>query len=120
VGGGNTANLLAVWRAHGLDRILRRAWEEGVVLCGLSAGMNCWFSQSVTDSLGFARLAPLPDGTGLLPGRCCPHYDGAALVFHGERLSEVVSSRPEAAAYQVTRTADGSSAERRVPARYLG
>ena len=146
VGGGNTANLLAIWRTHGLDRILRRAWEEGVVLCGLSAGMNCWFSQSVTDSFGASRLAPLHDGIGLLPGSGCPHYngeaqrrpkfrelisagelmdgwaadDGATLVFHGETLSEVVASRPEAAAYQVTRTADSQSAERRIPARYLG
>jgi hypothetical protein len=47
VGGGNTANLAAVWRVHGLDDILRRAWEQGVVLCGLSAGMNCWFSDDV-------------------------------------------------------------------------
>lgn len=146
VGGGNTANLLAVWRAHGLDRVLRQAWEEGVVLCGLSAGMNCWFSQSVTDSFGTARLAPLHDGLALLPGSCCPHYDGeaqrrpafreliasgaltdglaaddgAALVFHGETLSEVVTSRPEAAAYRVCRTADGHSAEQGIPARYLG
>jgi dipeptidase E len=52
VGGGNTASLLAVWRAHGLDAILRRAWEEGVVLAGISAGMNCWFEESVTDSFG--------------------------------------------------------------------
>src|SRR5438093_77125 len=43
VGGGNTANLLAVWRVHGLDRALREAWREGVVLCGLSAGAICWF-----------------------------------------------------------------------------
>ena len=146
VGGGNTANMLAVWRTHGLDRILRRAWEEGVVLCGLSAGMNCWFTQSVTDSFGVSRLAPLHDGLGLLPGSCCPHYDGeaerrpvfqaliaageladglaaddgAALVFHGETLNEVVASRPEAAGYRVVRTASSQSDEQRLPARYLG
>ena len=59
VGGGSTANLLAVWRTHGLDRVLAEAWAEGVVLCGISAGMNCWFSGSVTDSfdLGPARSA---------------------------------------------------------------
>ena len=56
VGGGNTANMLAVWRAQGLDRVLRRAWEEGVVLCGLSAGMNCWFDESVTDSFSLDQL----------------------------------------------------------------
>ena len=74
VGGGSTANLLAVWRVHGLDAILREAWEAGVVLCGISAGMNCWFEQSVTDSFG--ALAPLDDGLGLLAGSACPHYDG--------------------------------------------
>jgi peptidase E len=139
VGGGNTASLLAVWRAHGLDAILRRAWAEGVVLCGISAGMNCWFEASVTDSFG-TRLAPLHDGLGLLAGTACPHYDGeeqrrpayrqlvasgelsagwaaddgAALVFAGTELAEVVSSRPEAAAYRVE--PDG---EQRLPARYL-
>lgn len=146
VGGGNTANLLAVWRTHGIDRLLRRAWEEGVVLCGLSAGMNCWFTQSVTDSFGVSRLAPLQDGLGLLPGSCCPHYDGqaqrrptfhglisageltdgwaaddgAALVFDGEILSEVVASRPEAAGYRVIKTTGSQVTEQRIPARYLG
>src|SRR3984885_3356236 len=76
VGGGNTANLLAVWRVHGLDRILRTAWEQGIVMCGLSAGMNCWFEGSVTDSFGLSQLAPLHDGLGLLPGSACPHFDG--------------------------------------------
>jgi len=145
VGGGNTASLLAVWRVHGLDRALARAWAEGVVLCGLSAGMNCWFEQSVTDSFGLSRLAPLPDGLGLLPGSACPHYDGeaqrrpafhrfiesgvlgsgwaaddgAALVFSGTELEEVVSSRPGAAAYRVE-PGDGDVSERRLDARYLG
>jgi dipeptidase E len=146
VGGGNTANLLAVWRTHGIDHLLRRAWEQGVVLCGLSAGMNCWFTQSVTDSFGVSRLAPLHDGLGLLPGSCCPHYDGqaqrrptfhglisageltdgwaaddgAALVFDGEILSEVVASRPEAAGYRVIKTTGSQVTEQRIPTRYLG
>ncbi len=145
VGGGNTANLLTVWRTHGLDRILRRAWEEGVVLCGVSAGMNCWFEASVTDSFSIAQLAPLRDGLGLLPGSACPHYDaeeqrrptftglvaagelpggwaaddGAALVFAGRELVEVVSSRPHAGACRVERTPDGEMSERPLPARYL-
>ena len=146
VGGGNTASHLAVWRAHGLDQILRAAWEEGVVLCGISAGMNCWFEQSVTDSFGSGSLSALHDGVGLLPGSCCPHYDGedqrrptyrrlvgagelmdgwaaedgAALVFAGEELVEIVASRPAAAAYRVTRTGTGTGVdERRVEARYL-
>jgi dipeptidase E len=147
VGGGNTANLLAVWRAHGLEHILRRAWQEGVVLCGVSAGMNCWFEASVTDSFDRGRLAPLRDGLGLLPGSACPHYDGeeqrrpaftrmvaagelpagwaaddgAALVFSGRELVEVVASRPGAAGYRVERAAEGTTAsERMLPARYLG
>jgi peptidase E len=76
--GGNTANMLAVWRVHGFDRILREAWEAGVVLCGWSAGMICWFEAGVTDSFG-PQLAPLRDGLGLLPGSACPHYDGEEL-----------------------------------------
>jgi dipeptidase E len=76
VGGGNTASLLAVWRAHGLGAVLREAWEAGVVLCGASAGMNCWFEGSTTDSFDVTRLAGLADGLGLLPGSACPHYDG--------------------------------------------
>jgi dipeptidase E len=146
VGGGNTASLLAVWRTHGLDRVLRRAWEEGVVLCGVSAGMNCWFEASVTDSFGGGRLAPLADGLGLLPGSACPHYDGeaerrptftalvaagelpdgwaaddgAALVFAGLELLEVVASRPRARGYRVQRMPGGEAGEQALPARYLG
>ena len=144
VGGGNTANMLAVWRVHGLDDILSRAWKEGIILCGVSAGMNCWFEDSVTDSFN-GNLFPLSDGLALLPGSCCPHYDGekqrrptfqdlirsgqlgsgwaaddgAALVFRGTELKEVVSSRPNAAAYYVAHTSSGIF-ERRLPARYLG
>src|SRR5207247_876263 len=49
VGGGNTANMLAIWRSHGFDDVLREAWQEGVVLAGWSAGMICWFECGVTD-----------------------------------------------------------------------
>jgi peptidase E len=140
VGGGSTANLLAVWRIHGIDAILRAAWEEGVVLCGVSAGMNCWFESSVTDSWLISTAGPLHDGLGLLPGSACPHYDGeparrpafrrlvdagelppgwaaddgAALVFSGRELQEVVASRDGAAAYAI---APGK--ERRIEARRL-
>ncbi len=75
VGGGNTANMLAIWRVHGMDQALREAWDDGVVLCGVSAGMNCWFESSITDSFGL-ELAALRDGLGFLPGSVCPHYDG--------------------------------------------
>ena len=75
VGGGNTANMLAIWRVHGVDEILRQAWNEGIILCGVSAGAICWFESSVTDSFG-RQLGPLKDGLSLLPGSFCPHYDG--------------------------------------------
>jgi dipeptidase E len=139
VGGGNTASMLAVWRAHGLDEVLREAHEAGVVLCGVSAGMNCWFQASVTDSFDLASLAALHDGLGLLPGSACPHYDGeplrrptyralvaggfpagyaaddaAGLHFSGGELREVVSIREGGTAYRVD--ADGESA---LPARLL-
>ncbi len=65
VGGGSTANLLAVWRVHGVDRILREAYDHGTLLCGISAGANCWAEGSHTDSFG--PLTHLPDGLGLLP-----------------------------------------------------
>ncbi len=126
VGGGNTANMLAVWRAHGLDTILEEAWRAGVILCGLSAGSLCWFEGGVTDSFGEA-LQVLPDGLGLLPGSHCPHYDGeaqrrpaysdlvargtlppgyavadgVALRFEGTRHVETVRSRPTGGAWHV-------------------
>ena len=75
VPGGNTANMLAIWRVHGFDAVLREAWESGVVLSGWSAGMICWFEAGVTDSFG-PQLEGMRDGLGLLPGSACPHYDG--------------------------------------------
>jgi len=76
--GGNTANLVAVWRVHGFDAILREAWQAGVLLTGWSAGMICWFEAGITDSFG-PQLAGLHDGLGFLPGSACPHYDGEEL-----------------------------------------
>jgi dipeptidase E len=144
VGGGNTENMLAIWRTHGLDRILREAWEAGIVLAGLSAGSICWFEAGTTDSFG-PNLDVLTDGLGFLAGSHCPHYDGealrrptyqglvaegrlpagyaaddgAALVFDGTELREVVASRPEATAYRVE-AVEGVARETRLPARYLG
>jgi peptidase E len=73
--GGNTANMLAVWRVHEFDGVLREAWEAGVLLTGWSAGMICWFEAGVTDSFG-PQLNGMRDGLGFLPGSACPHYDG--------------------------------------------
>lgn len=148
VGGGNTANLLALWRVHGLDTILRAAWDAGTVLCGVSAGMNCWFEASVTDSfggeLGAAGLGALNDGLGFIRGSACPHYDGeaerrptyhrliaaglpdghaaddgAALHFVDGALADVVTSRATAGAYRVTRSAEGV-VEEKLACRFLG
>ncbi len=117
VGGGSMLGLLAVWRALGLDVILREAWESGVVLAGLSAGAMCWFEWGITKSLG--HPAPSP-GLGFLPGSMSVHMDGeptrlpicrtliadgtmppgyaaddgVALLFTGATLTDVVSSRP--------------------------
>jgi dipeptidase E len=128
VPGGNTANMLAIWRLHGFDEIAREAWESGVVLAGWSAGAICWFDAGVTDSFG-PELAGM-DCLGLLQGSACPHYDGeerrrpryaellrdgfppgiaidddVAVRFDGTELTEVVTARDGAAAYRVS--ADG-------------
>jgi len=144
VGGGNTANMLAIWRTHGIDRALRRAWEAGIVMAGMSAGGIYWFEACTTDSFG-PELRPLRDGLAVLEGSFIPHYhgepqrrplfhrlvadgtlpagygvdDGAALVFHGTTLHEAVSSLPEAAAYRVE-AVGGTAVETRLPIRQLG
>ena len=74
VGGGSVANMLAVWRVHGLDLIMRKAWQAGIVLAGSSAGGICWFDAGTTDSFG-PELRAFTDGLGLLAGSYCPHYD---------------------------------------------
>src|ERR1700751_4274357 len=77
VGGGSVANMMAVWRVHGIDEILRKAWQAGIVLAGSSAGGICWFEGGTTDSFG-ARLRPFTDGLAMLPGSFCPHYNSEA------------------------------------------
>ena len=77
VGGGNTANLLDVWRRHGLDDLLAELWSDprsGVVLTGASAGAMCWFEGGITDSYG-PTLRALPEGLGFVPGSFCAHAD---------------------------------------------
>ena len=141
VGGGNTRNMLAIWRACGLDAILRRAWESGTVLCGVSAGAICWFEQGLTDSAG--SLDPMTC-LGFLPGSCSPHYDGepgrrpayqaliqqgaltagyalddgAALHYVGDLIARVVSSRPAARAFHV-RAEAGAVIEEAVQPHFL-
>lgn len=125
VGGGSMLGLLAVWRALGLDAILREAWQAGVVLAGLSAGAMCWFEWGITKSLGHPAPAP---GLGFLSGSMTVHMDGeparlpvyraaiadgslpagyaaddgVGLLFRGTELQEVVSSRPGRRALRIT------------------
>ena len=68
-------NLLALWRLHGLDAVLRKAWHDGVVLAGISAGMACWFEEFLTDSYLGGGLGPYRQWLGFLPGSACPHYE---------------------------------------------
>ncbi|MFF1274764.1 Type 1 glutamine amidotransferase-like domain-containing protein [Streptomyces marokkonensis] len=143
VGGGNTANLLAVWRVHGVDRLMREAYERGTLLCGISAGANCWAEGSHTDSFG--PLTYLADGLGLLPGSVCPHYDGepgrrdsyraavaggvlpagwavedgVGALFADGRLVEAVTRRPEARLYRVQAGAGDEAHERALDCRVL-
>ncbi|MFE4669899.1 Type 1 glutamine amidotransferase-like domain-containing protein [Streptomyces sp. NPDC056716] len=138
--GGSVANLLAVWRVHGLDRIMRRAWQEGVVLSGVSAGSLCWFQGGATDSYG-PRLRPITDSLGLLPYGNGVHYDvdagrrplihrlvadgtfteahctddGVGLVYRGTELVEAVTEVAGKGAYLVRREGDAAVEERIEP-----
>lgn len=130
VGGGSMRSMLAIWREYGLDVVLREAWERGVVLAGLSAGAMCWFAGGVTTSTG----VPCPvEGLGLLPFSLSVHADnhrdrlpvyeaavasdilpagwaaddGVGLLFRGDTLTRVVTSRPGTRAVRVERTAEG-------------
>lgn len=144
VPGGNTANMLAIWRLHGVDKALRSAWESGVVLAGWSAGANCWFESSLTDSFG-PNLDALKDGLRLLDGSFCPHYDseslrrpryeelvgsgglpdgfaaddGVGLLFEGRRFVEAVASLPGQHSYRVERRKGNSVEDTQVRARLL-
>ncbi|WP_026582886.1 peptidase E [Bacillus sp. J33] len=126
VGGGNTKNLIALWKEWGLDVILRKAWDQGIVLAGISAGSLCWFEEGVTDSYGDDNLDSLKC-LGFLKGSNCPHYDGeknrrpsyhsllasnkikpgiaaddgVAIHYIDQEVSKIVSSRPGAKAYKV-------------------
>jgi peptidase E len=125
VGGGNTANMLAIWRLHGVEDALRSAYRNGTILTGWSAGCICWFEAGITDSFT-AELGPLRDGVGLLKGSACPHYDSeerrrpvytreiaaglppgialedaVAAVYEHEKLVEIVSGRPGGRAFRV-------------------
>jgi peptidase E len=131
VGGGSVANLLAVWRVHGIDEVMREAWERGIVLAGVSAGSICWHVGGTTDSFG-VDLRAVTNGLGLLPYSNGVHYDseaqrrpvfqrmiadgtlpdgyatddGVGLHYIGTDLHEVVADRFGPAGYRVERNGD--------------
>lgn len=141
VGGGSITSLIGVWRAHGIDRILREAWERGIVLCGLSAGSLCWFAEGVSTFHGPPERI---EGLGFLPWSNTVHYssepgrrdavdrglrdgmppvyaadDGAALHFVGTDVGQVVASRREARAYRIEQQ-HGNIVTTQLATRYLG
>ena len=133
VGGGNTRNMLVLWREWGLDVIFREAWENGTILCGSSAGSICWFEQGLSDSVTAGELQPLKC-LGFLQGSNCPHYDSeplrrpsfhrfisegsmlggyaaddwVGLHFVGSKLHQAVTAKSDANAYQVSKNSTGS------------
>ena len=126
VGGGNTLNMMAIWKAQGMDLALRKAYENGVVLGGGSAGSLCWFEQGTTDSRP-GELTTV-EGLGLLRGSHCPHYhaesarkplywskinsgeykagyacdDRAGIYFEDGNVKQVVSLDQDSNAYYVS------------------
>jgi peptidase E len=130
VSGGSLVALLAVWRAHGLDDVLRDAWRAGVVLAGGSAGGICWHTGGVTTSFG-PDPVPVADGLGFLPGSLGVHTDsdarrlpafrkaiedgvlvdgiaideGVGLVYRDRELVEAVSERPGGRAIRISQAA---------------
>ena len=141
VGGGSVTSLIGIWRAHGIDEILRECWERGTVLCGLSAGSLCWYAEGVSTFHGPAQRVA---GLGFLPWSNTVHYssepkrrealfawlrdgmapayaadDGAALHFVGDQLAQVVASRPGSRAYRVE-LRHGHVATTQLATRFLG
>jgi dipeptidase E len=141
VGGGSVISLLGTWSAHGVDRMLREAWDAGVVMAGLSAGSLCWFEHGMT---AFHGESTAVRGMGFLPFSNAVHYDdkperraayraaiadglpagygtgdGAALHFVDTALAEVVTSRETARAYHVT-PAGPEVTETELATRFLG
>jgi dipeptidase E len=124
VGGGSLVNLIAIWRAHGLDEVLRECWSEGTLLCGQSAGAMCWFEGGITNSSGLPAAAR---GLGFLPGSASVHYlteperrrvfleavaagelgpglgleDQTGALFKDRELAQTVSGRDGARAWEV-------------------
>lgn len=143
VDGGSVVNLLAVWREHGLDEVMRKAWEKGIVLAGVSAGSMCWHVGGATDSFGpelrryTKGLAFLPYGNGVHYGvnplrrqilgemvadgtftEAYSSENGIGLVYRDTELVEVVSDRDDVYGWH-TRLEDGNVVEDRLVPRRL-
>lgn len=142
--GGSVAGLLAMWRLHAVDDIMREAWEAGVVLTGVSAGSICWHVGGTTDSFG-PDLRPITNGLGLVPFCNGVHYnsedqrrpllhslvadetlpagyatdDGTGVLYRGTRFVEAVGEVDARGAYYVERTGDGRAAETALDVRRL-
>jgi peptidase E len=139
VGGGSVANLLAVWRLHGLDEVLREVWQAGVVLAGVSAGSVCWHAGGTTDSFG-PDLRPVFNGLGFVPYAAGVHYDseaqrrplfqqligsgelpagyatddGVGILYRGTEFVEAVTEVRGKGAYHVVREGEVGQREGRV------
>jgi peptidase E len=144
VGGGSVAGLLAMWYLHGLDELMRDAWEAGVVLTGVSAGSICWHVGGSTDSFG-PDLRPVTNGLGLVPFSNGVHYDseeqrrpvfheligsgvlpagyatedGVGVLYRGTRFVEALTERQDRSAYWVYRDEEGRIREERLDTRLL-
>lgn len=144
VGGGSVAGLLAMWRLHGVDEILREAWVAGVVLGGVSAGSLCWHIGGTTDSFG-PDLRPVTNGLALLPYSNGVHYDseeqrrplyhrlvadgtlpagyatddGVGLHYRGAELVDAVTDTLGKAAYHVEPDGSGGAVETSIAPRLL-
>ncbi|HEY1920815.1 MAG TPA: peptidase E [Streptosporangiaceae bacterium] len=144
VAGGSVANLLALWRLHGVGPAMHTAWQAGVVLMGVSAGSVCWFTGGTTDSFGLP-LRPVTDGLGFLPYSNSPHHDaeeqrrptihklisdgtlpdgyasdnGTGLIFEGTELTDCISDTEGGRTWQISRQTDGTISEVPLPTRLL-
>lgn len=144
VGGGSVAGLLAMWKLHGVDELMREAWQARVVLTGVSAGSICWHVGGSTDSFG-PDLRPVTNGLGLIPFSNGVHYDsepqrrpifhqligagtlpagyatedGVGVLYRGTQFVEALTERKDKAAYWVSRDSGGAVDEQRLETRLL-
>lgn len=143
VGGGNTKTMLGIWKEWGIPDILKKAYQKGIILAGISAGSVCWHEACVSDSIP-GKFIVLPC-LGFIKGSNCPHYssqsgrpsayhrflkkeqimdgyatdDGVALHYKNNNLLRIVSSRSQASAYRVSRNDKGQTVEEILAPQYL-